>query len=679
MWNYHQKIIMEKILLYLVNNLKKFLLFSLCVITFTKSAKAQDNILPCGTSWMVQKEFEKNPDIFLKNKAILDSISILYENRSKMISQKIIPVVFHVLHEGGPIGIDENISKEQIEDAISIMNEDFNAENEDLINVIPEFESIIGDVQLTFKLAKIDPEGNCTEGITRTYWSETGNADDDAKQVIFWDDESYLNIWVVKSIDSSIGAAAYTYIPATGGPNFKHGIIANNEYVGSIGTGSNSSYVKHTLSHEVGHFFNLEHTWAEWAEVGLSSNCNEDDFVNDTPNCIGSYSSCNLSSTSCGTLDNVQNFMDYSSCTCMFTQGQANRMEASLNSNVGARVDLWQDDNLWETGTHPSYESEECLATIDFYVPNGTTCLGEETQFFNNSYNTGENPIYYWSFPGGIPSNSTEESPTVVYNNSGLYNVSLSITNDAGTTYLTEENYITVLNQDNNIPEIVESFENYNFPTESDSNLPWVILEQDTETSWNRTETAYSEGIASMRIRSRFFSGENLHILYTPFINLTSFNTPVRLYFDYAYAKRNSQSEDLLRVLVSDDCGVSWTERKDLDTDNLVTNGGSYISTTFVPNFDQWEEEYVNLNPWSGSSSIQIKFEFSGENGNYLYIDNIRLQSSNSDLFNFNIESKGKLVKVIDLLGREVPNFTKNQILFFIYDNGLVEQKQIIE
>jgi len=182
-----------------------------------------------------------------------------------------------------------------------------------------------------------------------------------------------------------------------------------------------------------------------------------------------------------------------------------------------------------------------------------------------------------------------------------------------------------------------------------------------------------------MRIRSRFFSGENVHILYTPFINLNSFDTPVRLYFDYAYAKRNSQSDDLLRILVSNDCGVTWTERKDLDTDNLVTNGGSYISTTFVPSSNQWEEEYVNLNPWSGESSVQIQFEFSGEDGNYLYIDNIRLQSQNSNLINSASEAKGKLLKVIDLLGREVSIFTKNKILFFIYENGLVEQKQVID
>ena len=123
--------------------------------------------------------------------------------------------------------------------------------------------------------------------------------------------------------------------------------------------------------------------------------------------------------------------------------------------------------------------------------------------------------------------------------------------------------------------EIVEGFENNSFPNQSNSGLPWSIMEQETETTWNRTETASSEGGASMRIRSRFFSGENLHNLYTPFIDLGSFTNPVRIYFDYAYAKRNNQSEDLLRILVSDDCGLTWTERKDLDTDNLVTNGGS--------------------------------------------------------------------------------------------------------
>ena len=361
--------------------MKKIILF---LVFLSVSMQAQNTILPCATHIMTKKEFDKNPQIFLKNKEKLDSITNVFNSRTIGFSEKIIPVVFHVLHEGNPVGVNENISKEQIEDAIRIMNEDYSATNEDIENVIEEFEGIIGDVGVVYKLAKLDPNGNCTEGITRTYWEGTSSADDDVKQVIFWDDASYLNIWVVKNIDASIGAAAYTYVPATGGPSFRHGIIANNEYVGSIGTGTTWDG-SHTLTHECGHFFNLEHTWAEWASVGLASNCNEDDFVLDTPNCIGSTSNCVLTSSSCNSLDNIQNFMDYSSCSSMFTQGQVSRMQASLNSSVGDRVDLWQEDNLWETGTHENYQIEECLATIDFYVPNGSACIGSDVQFFNNS------------------------------------------------------------------------------------------------------------------------------------------------------------------------------------------------------------------------------------------------------------------------------------------------------
>jgi len=648
--------------------MKKLILF-LILFSIVININAQGNMLPCATHIMTKKEFDKNPEVFLKNKQKLDSITNIFNiNKRYGEPEKIIPVVFHILHEGNPVGVSENISKEQVEDAIRLMNEDFKGTSTDLNNVIGDFQSIIGNPNVTYKLAKIDPNGNCTEGITRTYWEGTGSANDDAKQIVFWDDSSYLNIWVVKSIDGNIGAAAYTYLPSTGGPNFRHGIIANHEYVGSIGTGSNSNYVRHTLSHECGHFFNLEHTWAEWADVGLASNCSEDDFVADTPNCIGSYSSCNLSSTTCGSLDNVQNIMDYSSCTAMFTQGQVARMQAALNSSVGDRVDLWQENNLWATGTHPNYQEEECLATVDFYIPNGSSCINSEVQFVNNSYNSGENPTYYWSFPGGEPSNSYDENPVVTYSNSGSFNVSLSVSNEAGTAYQTINNFISVFDSNPILSSITESFESNEFPVTSNPLSDWEILEQITENTWNRTETAASNGVASMRIRSRFFSGENEHNLYSPFINLSNYQTPVRLYFDYAYAKRNSQSDDLLRILVSDDCGLSWTERKDLTTDDLVTNGGSYISSVFLPNNNQWEEEYVNLNPWSGSPSVKIKFEFTGENGNYLYLDNIRLELEEISIKEDEINNK-VLLKTIDVLGRETTN---SRFYIEIYNDGTV-------
>ncbi|RMF02052.1 MAG: PKD domain-containing protein [Bacteroidetes bacterium] len=51
---------------------------------------------------------------------------------------------------------------------------------------------------------------------------------------------------------------------------------------------------------------------------------------------------------------------------------------------------------------------------------------------------------YAWSFPGGEPATSTDPNPSVVYNTPGSYDVSLSITNAAGTETTTETDYIIV-------------------------------------------------------------------------------------------------------------------------------------------------------------------------------------------------------------------------------------------
>ena len=72
----------------------------------------QENMLPCATHIMTKKEFNKNPNRYLKNKHTLDSItSIFNENNRFSEPEKIIPVVFHILHEGNPVGVNENISK----------------------------------------------------------------------------------------------------------------------------------------------------------------------------------------------------------------------------------------------------------------------------------------------------------------------------------------------------------------------------------------------------------------------------------------------------------------------------------------------------------------------------------------------------------------------------------------
>ena len=54
----------------------------------------------------------------------------------------IVPVVFHIMHQNGA----ENISDEQVWDAMEILNRDFAMQNEDIEDVIPAFQDIVSGV-----------------------------------------------------------------------------------------------------------------------------------------------------------------------------------------------------------------------------------------------------------------------------------------------------------------------------------------------------------------------------------------------------------------------------------------------------------------------------------------------------------------------------------------------------
>src|SRR5690554_3286257 len=84
-----------------------------------------------------------------------------------------IPVVFHIIHQGGP----ENISDEQVLNALQHMNDDYQKLNASAFQVVPHFQSRVADIQVEFKLAKKDGSGNCTNGITRTFSSATSGGD----------------------------------------------------------------------------------------------------------------------------------------------------------------------------------------------------------------------------------------------------------------------------------------------------------------------------------------------------------------------------------------------------------------------------------------------------------------------------------------------------------------------
>jgi PKD repeat protein len=456
-----------------------FSLFSQSVIDPT-NCRPGENVEYCKTHHKMN-ELKKNPaflKLFQDEQKILKQQELQLKASSQKGTVYTIPVVFHVLHNGGV----ENISQAQILDAVDILNRDYRLLNADANNVQPTFQGMPSDIEIEFALATKAPNGQCFGGITRTLNSITNNGADGSDQVnaiingndVYnnqWPGNDYLNIFVVNDAG---GAAGYTTKPSNWlGSAMTNGIWVLHDYVGSIGTGSNGK--SRTLTHETGHWLNLDHLWGPNNNPGNSSSCNDDDDVDDTPRCIG-VTSCNLTANTCSNdaidgywttdvVDNVENYMEYSYCSKMFTDDQRSRMRAAITSGVGGRNNLWQTSNLNSTGANATPTA--CVA--QFIVDRQVICAGDDLVFNDDSYSNISS--WNWSFQGGSPSTSTSQNPQVSYSSTGEYDVTLSVTDIFGNSVSqTYSNHITVLGSPGKSLPVTEGFENISLP-----NNDWFI------------------------------------------------------------------------------------------------------------------------------------------------------------------------------------------------------------
>jgi hypothetical protein len=209
-----------------MNKVSLLLVTSLLLSISTFGQHAQ-----CGSDFAVQQALNEHPELAQEMEALETYTENFVPTGERVV--RIVPIVFHVIHNYGV----ENISKDQIEDAVRIINEDFNLENEDQSLVIPEFQDIVANVEFEFRLARIDPNGNCTDGITRTVSELTFNADNNVKELISWPRNKYLNVWVVDNI--TFGAGGYAYLPGSAPSPQDDGIVVLHDQLGSftVGTG----------------------------------------------------------------------------------------------------------------------------------------------------------------------------------------------------------------------------------------------------------------------------------------------------------------------------------------------------------------------------------------------------------------------------------------------------------
>ena len=192
----------------------------------------------CGAVEAIEKSLSKNPE----KRQILDKLESytkeFIENK-RMCRGVILITLFQQLFTLFII-MEVSEFQNQVLSCIESINNDFNALNDDISGVISEFSSIISDMGIEFRLAKLDPEGNCTDGITYHQSILTYEGGENVKDDTFWNNDMYLNIWVVADLASQ-GTAAYAYYPGTA-PNNHEGIICDDDYFGTIGTASNSNW-----------------------------------------------------------------------------------------------------------------------------------------------------------------------------------------------------------------------------------------------------------------------------------------------------------------------------------------------------------------------------------------------------------------------------------------------------
>ena len=348
----------------------------------------------------------------------------------------VIPLVFHVIHVNG----NENISNEQLLNAVDILNRDMRKMNSDTLSINAAFSDLAADSQIEFRLAQKDPNGNCHSGINRVVSSQTFEGDYDMKQLSNWPRDSYLNIWICADAN---GAAGYSQLPENvDGPwgQLSDGIVLRHDYCGAIGTSNNTR--SRALTHEVGHWLGLPHTWGPGNSPGEPNNCDIDDGINDTPQTLG-WTSCPVYGESCGSEDNVQNYMEYSYCARMYTQGQAEEMQYWVTSNTADRNELWTDANREATGT---LSDISILCAASFSPTESLVCVGSEVQFEDLSYHSPTS--WAWDFgDGNSLSGTTEEeaNPVHVYTEAGVYNVSLTVGNGVDQVSTTVNAAVTVL------------------------------------------------------------------------------------------------------------------------------------------------------------------------------------------------------------------------------------------
>ena len=372
--------------------MKKVVLAAVCLMALHIDQATAQTGKQCGTHELELQLAADNPDFYQKRaeyfaeQEALAEMDKLAGTVSKSTAQYPIPVIFHVMlnsaqinNLGGTAGINARCVAQ-----INQLNKDFNRQNADSTFIPTGLKAFYGNANLQFSLAHTDPDGDATPGyevLSTTANSFPMNGGQGSGYMYSsakyhngspsqWDPSKYLNVWVVNFSDPNLlGIAAPPYMAYNGGQlplnergvTISFGTLGHKPATGPYLYYSSPYELGRTLTHELGHYFELRHIWGDDGGLCPTQSGGQDDGITDTPPqadaSSGSmngvqYDGC----TSGGNGIMYMNFMDYSNDnrSLMFTIKQAQHMHVYVDGTNSESHSLTQHPELTQWPTEVS-------------------------------------------------------------------------------------------------------------------------------------------------------------------------------------------------------------------------------------------------------------------------------------------------------------------------------------
>ena len=636
------------------------------VCVFALQLNAQRN---CGTMELLQNKFKRNPALkiaFENNERVLQN---LIQQRQKIKSFAktlatpiVIPIVFHVVLPNPSI-----VTEAQLLAQLDTINKDYAGLNGDSVRIPSYFKSLFGKSGISFCLAQRTPTDVPTDGIDRFASTKATFSNSDGESVKHanlggvdaWDPARYLNIWICDLSNDLLG---YGTFPGSSNAD-EQGVVVD---YGSLPAGPLNGFNKgKTMTHEIGHYFNLYHIWGD--DDGA---CTGTDYVNDTPNQANSTAGCptGVQVDACSTASPgfmYQNYMDYTGddCLVMFTTEQVDRMEAALTLD---RASL-----LTSNGCTPvnlkNYDAQPRLINS----PSSRLCDANFTPtvtIFNRGAVTLTSLTITAKIDNGTPvvTNWTGSINSLTSTSVTLSGMTTPTGNHILTVYTTNPDGVLDQNTSNDTlnqsimyfppvtPPVTESFEGTTFPPEG-----WDIVNEDGLVTWQKIN-----GYAKTGNNSVYINNFNDHLtgqkdyLRLPTVNISNVDSAF-ISFQVAAATFSNPSDagnawDTLEVVLSTDCGKTYTSIYKKWGADLITRPGA-TGTEYFPSAGEWRKDSVDISSFISQGNVLLAFRNTNEWENNIFVDDINVRTVT---VNPNLKQQGFLV---------TPNPTSGQIAVQFY------------